>query len=143
MLKKALNYLEFPYSVEEVKQIILQPENYNIRDFQSCKRLDPSTWTEDYGDDYLYKYHVAENSEQRIVLEYYKIMDTGNYVKQLIFEFLPHDETSCQVSVSEHVKSGNIIRRITIFADSYSKVSTYFIDMLNRILKYCKSTYHK
>ena len=137
-MKKALNYLEFPFTVEEIKRIILLPESYKIRNYKSCRRVDDATWIEDYGDDYLVKYHVSEDSDCRLVLENYRIMDIHNYVKELIFTFELVSEHSCIVRVQERVKSGSVVRRITVLADSYSKTSTYLIDMLEKLLKHCR-----
>lgn len=136
-MKKCQNSRILPYSKEQIANIILHPETYNIRDYESYRPFDEHSWLEDYGDQYLVKYYIKEQSENRIILERYPFAKSDMRITQTVFEMKDCDDSQVELSITERVVRGNVADRLAKLFQNHDKNESYYMDLITKIQKLC------
>ena len=126
-----------PYSKKQIANIILHPETYNIRDYEAYRPFDEHSWLEDYGDEYIVKYCVKEQSEDRIVLERYPFAKSNMRITRTVFEMKECDNKQVELSITERVVHGNVADRLAKIFQNHDENERYYMDMIAKIQQYC------
>lgn len=136
-MKKCQNSRILPYTKEQIANIILHPEIYNIRGYEAYRPFDQHSWLEEYGDQYLVKYCIKEQSENRIVLERYPFANSNMRITRTTFEMKDWDDAQVELSVTERVVRGNVADRLAKLFQNHDENESYYMDMITKIQKYC------
>lgn len=136
-MKKCQNSRILPYSKQQIAKIILHPETYNIRNYEHYRPFDEESWLEDYGDQYIVKYCVKEQSENRIVLDRYPFAKSNMQITRTVFEMKDTDDGQVELSVKEHIAHGNLADRLLKVFQNHDENEGYYMDLITKIQKFC------
>lgn len=136
-MKQCQNSRILPYSKEQIAHIILHPETYNIRDYKTYRPFDEHSWLEDYGDEYIVKYCVKEQSANRIVLERYPFAKSTMRITRTTFEMKDCEDSQVELSINERVVRGNVADRLAKIFQNHDENESYYMDLIAKIQKFC------
>lgn len=137
MNTKKENVRTLPYKEEDIRYVIMNPEQHNLRKYKAYRKIDEENWIEDYGNGSIEQFTIIKNTPKKIVLKNYPIGSSSKQVYTTSFMFHSNKDGSCTLEILLDLKKGNIFRQITYLFDALTSLEQYYDDMFKKISYEC------
>lgn len=137
MKPKKENVRTLPFKEEDIRYVIMNPKQHNIRKYKEYRKLDEQNWIEDYGDGAIEQFTIIKNTSKKIVLKNYPVGSSSKKVYTTSFTFHPNTDGTCTLEILLDLKKGNIFRQITYLFDALTNMEEYYDNMFKKISYEC------
>ena len=62
---KKENVRTLPFKEEDIRYVIMNPKQHNIRKYKEYRKLDEQNWIEDYGDGAIEQFTIIKNTSKK------------------------------------------------------------------------------